>query len=115
TFSAEEGTAAHSLPNQLPQEVMAARRDALMKVQQPISLKKNRAQLGKVVEVLIEQENPTTGEFIGRCARFAPEVDGLVRIQGDAPLGAITPVEITDADIYDLYGFVVSSPLLVVC
>ncbi|NET49883.1 MAG: 30S ribosomal protein S12 methylthiotransferase RimO, partial [Merismopedia sp. SIO2A8] len=42
TFSAEEGTAAHSLPNQLPQEVMAARRDALMKVQQPISLKKNR-------------------------------------------------------------------------
>lgn len=115
TFSAEEGTSAYSLPNQLPQEVMDARRDALMKVQQPISLKKNRAELGKVVEVLIEQENPATGEFIGRCARFAPEVDGLVRIQGDAPLGAIATVKITDADIYDLYGFVVPSPLLVVC
>ncbi|NEO97926.1 MAG: 30S ribosomal protein S12 methylthiotransferase RimO [Symploca sp. SIO2E9] len=115
TFSAEEGTSAYNLPNQIPQEVMAARRDALMKVQQPVSLKKNRAQLGKVVDILIEQENPATGEFIGRGARFAPEVDGLVRIQGDAPLGAIAPVKITDADIYDLYGFVVPSPLLVVC
>jgi ribosomal protein S12 methylthiotransferase len=85
---------------------MEARRDALMEVQQPISLKKNQAQVGKVVDVLIEQEHPETGELIGRSTRFSPEVDGLVYVEGDAPLGSIVSVEITDADIYDLYGHV---------
>ncbi|MEM9772104.1 MAG: 30S ribosomal protein S12 methylthiotransferase RimO, partial [Cyanobacteria bacterium P01_D01_bin.73] len=51
TFSAEEGTAAFDLPNQLPQEVMNRRRADLMKLQQPISLKRNQAQVGKVVDV----------------------------------------------------------------
>jgi len=114
TFSPEEGTPAYNLPNQLPQEVMEARRDALMAAQQPISLKKNQGAVGKVIDVLIEQEHPSTGERIGRSARFAPEVDGLVYVQGDAPLGTIVEVEITDADIYDLYGSVVPSPLSVV-
>jgi ribosomal protein S12 methylthiotransferase len=104
TFSPEEGTAAYNLPNQLPQEVMDARRDALMELQQPISLKKNRAQVGKVVDVLIEEENPETGELVGRSARFAPEVDGLVYVRGSARLGSLVSVKITDADVYDLYG-----------
>ncbi|HEY9727911.1 MAG TPA: 30S ribosomal protein S12 methylthiotransferase RimO [Chroococcales cyanobacterium] len=114
TFSPEEGTPAYNLPNQIPQDVRDARRNALMEAQQPISLKKNQACIGKVVDVLIEQEHPATGELIGRSARFAPEVDGLVYVQGDAPLGTIVGVEIAGADIYDLYGSVVSSPLLVV-
>ncbi|MBD2071153.1 30S ribosomal protein S12 methylthiotransferase RimO [Leptolyngbya sp. FACHB-671] len=106
TFSPEEGTPAHSLPNQLPQTVMEARRDALMQIQQPISLQRNQAEIDKVVDVLIEQENPQTGELIGRSARFAPEVDGLVYVQGEARLGSIVPVAVTAADIYDLYGYV---------
>jgi len=104
TFSAEEGTPAYDLPNPLPQAVMDERRDAIMQVQQPISLKKNQAEISKVVDVLIEQENPETGELIGRSARFAPEVDGVVYVQGEAHLGSIIPVKIIDADIYDLYG-----------
>lgn len=109
TFSPEEGTPAYNLPNQLPQWVMDARRDALMEVQQPISLQKNRAEIGKVVDVLVEQENPRTGELIGRSARFAPDVDGLVYVQGTARLGSLVPVKITDADIYDLYGGVATA------
>ena len=108
TFSPEEETPAYKLPNQLPQEIMDARRDALMQLQQPISLKKNQLEIGKIVDVLIEQENPETGELVGRSARFSPEVDGLVYVQGEAKLGSIVPVRITDTDIYDLYGQVVS-------
>lgn len=108
TFSPEEGTPAYSLPNQLPQSVMDERRDILMRVQQPISQKKNQQSIGKIVDVLIEQENPSTGELIGRSARFSPEVDGLVYVTGNAPLGSIVPVKITDADIYDLYGYTTS-------
>jgi len=109
TFSPEEGTPAYSLPSQLPQEVMDARRDAIMQAQQPISLKKNQAEIGKVVDVLIEQENPETGELVGRSARFAPDVDGLVYVQGSARLGSVVPVKITNADIYDLYGHVATA------
>jgi ribosomal protein S12 methylthiotransferase len=104
TFSPEEGTAAYNLPSQLPQDVMEERRDALMEAQQPISWKKNQAEVGKTVDVLLEQEHPETGEIIGRSARFAPEVDGQVYVSGIARLGAIAPVKIVDADIYDLYG-----------
>ena len=109
TFSAEEGTAAFDLPNQLPEPVMEARRDALMAAQQSIAERRNRAEIGRVVDVLIEQEHPGTGLKVGRSARFAPEVDGVVYVRGEAPLGALVPVRITDADIYDLHGEVASA------
>ncbi|WP_017315849.1 30S ribosomal protein S12 methylthiotransferase RimO [Mastigocladopsis repens] len=109
TFSPEEGTPAYNLPNQLPQFVMNERRNALMELQQPISLKKNQQEVGKVVGVLIEQENPVTGEFIGRSGRFSPEVDGQVLVDGEARLGTIVPVVIQTADAYDLFGQVVSN------
>ncbi len=109
TFSPEEETPAYSLPNQIEASVMESRRDALMALQQPISLRKNQQEVGRVVDVLIEQENPTTGELIGRSGRFAPEVDGLVYVKGSARLGNIVPVRIESADVYDLYGQVAVS------
>ncbi|HLO87010.1 MAG TPA: 30S ribosomal protein S12 methylthiotransferase RimO [Nostocaceae cyanobacterium] len=109
TFSPEEGTPAYSLPNQIPSEVMVERHDRLMALQQPISLKKNQQEVGKTVDVLIEQENAESGELIGRSGRFAPEVDGQVYVTGEARLGTIVPVTIYSADAYDLYGQVVSN------
>jgi ribosomal protein S12 methylthiotransferase len=109
TFSQEEGTAAYNLPNQLPQSLMDKRRNALMELQQPISLRKNKQEIGKLVDVLIEQENPETGELVGRCGRFSPEVDGLVYVRGQARLGSIVSVQIQDADVYDLYGQIVNN------
>ncbi len=106
TFSPEEGTPAYSLSEQLPQIVKDERRNVLMELQQPISLRKNQQEVGRVVDVLIEQENPLTGELIGRSARFAPEVDGQVYVSGQARLGTIVPVAIKEADTYDLYGMV---------
>ena len=117
TFSPEEGTPAYNLPNQIPAEVMTERRNQLMELQQPISFQKNQQEIGKVVDVLIEQENPEGGELIGRSGRFSPEVDGQVYVKGEARLGTIVKVAIESADAYDLYGEVVnsdrlSSPLL---
>jgi len=109
TFSPEEETPAYKLPQQVPQDIKEARRDALMAAQQPISAQKNQAEIGKVVDVLIEQENPETGELLGRSPRFAPEVDGWVYIQGSSRLGSMVSVEITDADVYDLYGQVATN------
>jgi len=107
TFSPEEGTPAYNLPDRLPEAVKEERRELLMALQQPISLKKNQGEVGKVVDVLVEQENPATGEYIGRSARFSPEVDGLVYVRGQARLSGICSVKITAADVYDLYGQIV--------
>lgn len=108
TFSPEEGTPAFDLPHQLPQGVMDARRDRLMALQQPISWQHNQQEVGKTVQVLIEQEHPGSGQLIGRSARFSADVDGLVYIhpgEASAPrLGNLTTVHITHADAYDLHG-----------
>jgi len=109
TFSPEAGTPAVNLPHQVPAEVMVERRHKLMELQQPISYKKNLQEVGKTVDVLIEQENPESGELIGRSARFSPEVDGYIYVKGEAKLGTIVPVKIQSADAYDLYGQVVNS------
>lgn len=107
TFSAEEGTPAYLLPNTVEPEVMAARQEQIMLTQQEISFRRNQAEIGKTVQVLIEQENPRTSEFIGRSPRFAPDVDGLVYVKGSAAIGSLTPVVIEAADTYDLFGSVI--------
>ncbi len=114
TYSAEEGTPAYSLPDRISEEVKEARKDAIMSIQQDISFKKNQAEIGKIVDVLIEQQHPETGELIGRSPRFAPDVDGVVYLkdpEGKASLGEILKVQITGADHYDLFGEILGEML----
>ena len=118
TYSAEEGTAAAKLPNPVPADIAIARKDRLMSLQQPISAEANSRWVGRTVDVLIEQHNPSTGAMIGRCARFAPEVDGEVQVQPradglQAAPGTMVPVRITGADIYDLTGEIVGATEMV--
>ena len=117
-FSPEDGTPAAELPNAVPAEVAEARRGRLMEAQQAISAERNGAWVGRIVDVLVEQENPSNGELIGRCLRFAPDVDGEVRIHpgshgAAASAGTMVPVRITSADIYDLEGEVVGAQAMV--
>ncbi|MEO1692614.1 MAG: radical SAM protein, partial [Cyanobacteria bacterium J06631_6] len=107
TFSPEEETPAYNMANQVDSEVANYRRDMLMAAQQPIAAANNNSCIGQRVDVLLEQEHPETGQLVGRSARFAPEVDGLVYVRGSASLGSMVSVDITAADVYDLYGEVV--------
>jgi ribosomal protein S12 methylthiotransferase len=117
-FSAEEGTAAADLPNPVPPAIAQRRKDQLMALQQPIAAARNGSWVGRIVDVLIEQENPISGEMIGRCSRFAPEVDGEVRVMPGAlglcaAPGTMVPVRIKAADTYDLIGEVVGAQAMV--
>ncbi len=77
-----------------------------------ISLEKNQELVGKTLDVLIEGQGQygesNTGEpmAVGRSYRDAPEIDGLVFVEGNPPLGEIVPVRITGAMPYDLSGAV---------
>ena len=118
TFSPEQGTAAAELPNPVDADIATARKDRLMMLQQPISAAANARWVGRTVDSLVEQHNPATGAMIGRCARFAPEVDGEVHIEPradglQAAPGTMIPVQITGSDIYDLRAEIVGAASMV--
>jgi ribosomal protein S12 methylthiotransferase len=100
TYSFEENTASAEQPNHVPEDVKNARRDALMALQQSISLARNQALVGKMLNVLVEGHD--NGLTIARSYRDAPEIDGYVLIDGEPPVGEIVPVRVTGAMNYDL-------------
>ena len=109
-FSFEPGTTSEPLGDPIPAEVKQERWERLMELQQGISLEKNQAFVGKMLEVLVEGQGEVEGSgepiSIGRSYRDAPEIDGVVLIEGDVPAGEIVPVQITGAMTYDLVGTV---------
>jgi ribosomal protein S12 methylthiotransferase len=102
TFSFEPGTTSEPLGDPVPQEVKEQRREALMLLQESISLKRNQSLIDKTLPVLIEGQSE--GISIGRSYRDAPEIDGLVLVEDDLPAGEIVPVRITGALVHDLTG-----------
>jgi ribosomal protein S12 methylthiotransferase len=61
--------------------------------------------VGRTLQVLIEGQGD--GLTLGRSYRDAPEIDGMVIVEGAAPIGDMVPVRITGALLYDLSGVVV--------
>jgi len=112
TFSFEHGTESAALGDPVPEEVKQERRDRLMALQQRISLEKNQAMMGRTLLVLIEGHGD--GLSVGRSYRDAPEIDGMVLVEGEAPVGELVPVRITGAMAYDLSGTVETQPAHVV-
>ncbi len=103
-FSFEEGTPSAPLGDTVPPDVKADRWERLMALQQGISLARNQAFVGKVMDVLIEGYDEEAGLAIGRTYRDAPEIDGLVLVEGRPAVGQMARVRITGAMPYDLTG-----------
>jgi ribosomal protein S12 methylthiotransferase len=101
-FSFEPGTTSEPLGDPVPAEVKQERYERLMELQQGISMQVNQSYVGKTLDVLVEGKDK--GITIGRSYRDAPEIDGMVFIEGDAKIGSMVPVRITGAMAYDLTG-----------
>ena len=112
TYSAEEGTAAARMPDQIDEAVKNERLDALMMLQQAVSMEANEARIGSECEVLVDGFDEETGRFYGRSLLEAPESDGCIWLSVNPGLTAdrdLTPgeyvnVRIVGADAYDLEG-----------
>jgi len=103
-FSFEPGTTSEPLGDPVPAEVKQERYERIMELQQNISLQVNQGYVGKTLDVLVEGFN--NGVSIGRSYRDAPEIDGLVLIEGRVKIGEIVPARITGAMAYDLTAVV---------
>ena len=107
TYSDEDGTAAFGLDGRVPAKVKKARQSELMRIQKRISLKRNKARIGRRVEVLVDGPHPDTDLLlVGRLASQAPEIDGSVLISdpGEMPpgRGEFVMCEVTKAHAYDI-------------
>lgn len=100
TYSREVGTPSHDMDGQVPFREKRARYDRLMSTQQPISLELNRAYVGSDLQVLVEEVRD--GWSLGRSFRDAPEIDGVVCVEGTSELGSFVTARITRAEVYDL-------------
>jgi ribosomal protein S12 methylthiotransferase len=109
-YSYEESTPSASISWHVPDALKQERLERLMSIQQAISLKKNQTFVGNTLPVLIEGQGD--GLSIGRSYRDAPEVDGVVIISEEAPVGELLPVRIDGALTHDLTGFLDTSLVL---
>jgi ribosomal protein S12 methylthiotransferase len=108
TYSHEEKTHAHSLVDDVPEEVKQDRVDAVMEVQQGISFDKNQEKIGQTYKVLIDKKEGD--HFVGRTQFDSPEVDNEVLIDATtqyATVGTFVNVKIDSAEDFDLYGNIV--------
>ena len=106
-FSFEPGTSSEPLGDPVPAEVKEERYGRLMELQQDISLQVNQSYVGRQLDVLIEGRD--RGISIGRSYRDAPEIDGLVFLEGQAPIGGMVSARITGAMPYDLTALPVNA------
>ncbi len=104
-YSPEPGTPAVDLPDAVDERVRIERSEEVLARQMDVSLARNRARIGQNVRLLLDATDGM-GDWTGRHAGQAPEVDGVTHLR-DGPDGTLRPgvfVEavITAAEAYDL-------------
>lgn len=105
-YSPEENTPGGRMENQIDEETKNRRYEAVMEIQQNISRDKHRAFIGRTLDVLVEGYSEETDLLLqGRTSQQAPDIDGVVLINdGQAKVGDMVKVRITDSMEYDLIG-----------
>ncbi|MBA3602673.1 MAG: 30S ribosomal protein S12 methylthiotransferase RimO [Parachlamydiaceae bacterium] len=107
-FSREPKSHSYNLENQIPEDVKEKRYHRLMQIQKKIVKKRNKALIGKKIEVVVEGYHPESqllmrGRYKGQC----PEIDGMIIINDGRTVKAFGErymLEITDVADYDLVG-----------
>lgn len=112
-YSHEESTHSHNMKDDVPAQTKQLRADAVMELQQNISLEINQSRIGKTFKVIIDRKEG--GNFVGRTEFDSPEVDNEVMIDEKnnyLRVGDFVNVKITDATEFDLSGKVLEKELV---
>lgn len=107
TYSYEPNTPAARLPDHLPDDVKAARRERVMEAQQHLAFDWCKQQVGNALEVIIDKAvDESKNVWLGRSYADAPDVDAVVFVTGEPGKqlkpGDIVPTEIVGGRDYDL-------------
>lgn len=103
-YSPVEGALANELPDHIDPAEQEDRLARLMYLQEEISAEKLATKVGKTLTVLVDDIDEQGA--VARTDADAPEIDGLVYIDGAQHLevGEFVNVKIVDSDEHDLWG-----------
>lgn len=103
-YSPVEGAIANNLEDHVPDEIKSERKARFMEVQAEISARRLQQKIGNIVDIIIDEVDDKGA--IGRSKADAPEIDGLVYLNGetDHQAGDIIQAKITHADQHDLWA-----------
>jgi len=102
-YSPVDGADANALPDHIDPDVQEERLARLMYLQEEISAEKLAKKVGQTMTVLVDDVDEEGS--VARSAADAPEVDGLVYINGvELEVGEFVTVKIVDSDEHDLWG-----------
>lgn len=103
-YSPVEGAKANELPDPVPEEVQEERFQRFMELQQQVSIRKLARKVGQEMTIIIDEVDEEGAT--GRSTADAPEIDGLVYLNGETSLkpGDMVKVRIDEADEYDLWA-----------
>lgn len=106
SYSKEDGTPAEKLDNQIHHMTKRSRYNKIMKLQQEISDEVMKKQIGKNLEVLIEDVSFDGKYYIGRSKNEVPDIDGVIFVEKseDELIDKFVKVEIVESRDYDLIG-----------
>jgi ribosomal protein S12 methylthiotransferase len=113
-YSPQEGTRAAEMPDDVPEAVKHERLERLTELQRAITAERYERHVGRTVRAIVDRQGEEGGPLQGRTLWQADDIDGITRIAGDAPAGAI--VDVTLESVEDDYDFaarlvrVVSAP-----
>ncbi len=107
-YSPVEGALANELPDPVPEEIQEERFQRFMELQQQVSIRKLARKVGQEMTVIIDEVDEEGAT--GRSFADAPEIDGLVYLNGETGLkpGDMVKVRIDESDEYDLWASLIS-------
>lgn len=107
-YSPVEGALANELPDPVPEAVQEERFQRFMELQQQVSIRKLARKVGQEMTVIIDEVDEEGAT--GRSFADAPEIDGLVYLNGETGLkpGDMVKVRIDESDEYDLWASLIS-------
>ncbi len=103
TYSAQDGTAAAAMVDDVPDEVKHERLDMLQRMQAGITAERYERHIGRTVQVLIDRAGSDDELAVARAPWQADDIDGVTHLDTDAPVGSL--VEATITDVVDDYDF----------
>ena len=106
TYSPEEGTAAARMDGQISEETKLDRQEALMELQQEVSMDNGTKRVGQELLVMIEGKVADEAAYVGRTYADAPGIDGYIFVNTGLELmtGDFVKVRVTGSLEYDLIG-----------
>jgi ribosomal protein S12 methylthiotransferase len=108
TYSPQEGTRAHALVDDVPDEVKRERQERLLDLQRAITAERYERLVGKRVRGIVDRRGD---RLEARAIWQADDIDGITWLDGDAAPGSI--VDMTVTGVQDDYDFLAAQHAVV--